>query len=465
MPRRVEDIKISDKRSIRDVPLGSRHERNGGESSRTSSTRGQKDYISRNDTEAEIIQIRRPKISVTPPPEREVRKKTATRKSARMWAAITIAVIAIIAGTAFIASTSYSRATFHLNPVRLDAKIDSVTLIATGTSTADNVKYEIIKYSGTASTSVPAIDGAYVSTKATGNITLYNSHSTSSQRLVAGTRLSNDNGLVYRLPSSVVIPGYTVSRGTILPGSLKTTVVADQAGSAYNQPRTEGTGELRVVAYKDSPRYEGIYARMTSDIKGGYTGTKKTVNSRILASTTKELESALFRALSNQARASVPDGYISFDKAYATSTSAPVIGGDTAKIASLSVTATLHQVVFKKSDLVSKLLGKEKLSVFSGKYDTDGLESLSFVITNPQSWDPVRLNPLIARFSGSLKLTSVVPIEEIKGKLAGQPLSKTTSVLSQYTGIVDTAKTVVELFPSWGNSIPKDHNRIIINVK
>jgi len=54
-----------------------------------------------------------------------------------------------------------------------------------------------------ASTTVQATAGAYTETKAQGTVTLYNAFSAQSWKLIAGTRLKNDSGLIYKMTSSV----------------------------------------------------------------------------------------------------------------------------------------------------------------------------------------------------------------------------------------------------------------------
>lgn len=450
MPRRVEDIKISDKRSIRDVSLG-------------------KSSVSRSETESEKVRVHKVKApSVVPPPqipERVTRQKTA-RRGRRIWAAIIVAIILVVAGTAVISSVYFSRATFTVVPVTAPVNINGVTIVATGTSSPGYLHYEVIKYTGTASTTIPASDGPVTSTKSAGSITLYNSFENKSQRLIAGTRLSSDSGLIYRLNSSVVIPAYTTTNGSINAGTVKVSVTADGAGAQYNLNRGEGTGELRIVAYKGSPKYDTIYARLSTDLTGGFAGTKKTVNPSVLATTTKELQTALEKALMAQASAGIPEGYISYEKAHTMTYTQPLVGGTMAKSASVAETATLYSIVFKKTDLIAKLAGPQKIATFGGgQYATQGLESLQFIITNPGTFNPAKLNTLIARFTGDVKLTGVIPVTDLKHKLAGKPLSDTRAIFGSYSGVIDVPKSTGELFPSWANSVPSDEGRITIEIK
>jgi len=77
-----------------------------------------------------------------------------------------------------------------------------------------------------------------VQAKASGQIIIYNNYGTQMQPLVATTRFQTSNGLIFRTPTAVKIPGLTKdAKGQIIPGQVEITVVADQAGADYISPR------------------------------------------------------------------------------------------------------------------------------------------------------------------------------------------------------------------------------------
>lgn len=438
MPRRIEDIVINDRRSIRSIPL---------------------EKAMRKAAPLHKIKV------APPPPIQESRKGPRNRNSRRLWLAIIIAVVLVVAGTALIASKAFSRATFTIVPVTAAVGVSNVTIVATGTSTPGYIKYDVIKYTGTASTTLPAADGPYISTKASGTVTLYNYYGAQGQRLVAGTRFAGDSGLVYRLSSSVFIPAYKGSGSAIVPGTIRAVITADDPGAQYNL-KNDGAMTLKIIAFTGGPRYENVFAKMHTDITGGFVGTKKTVNQALLASTTKNLESALLKALRAQAVAGVPSGYVTYDNAYGTSFAAPAIGGEAAKTATVAVTGTFYNVTFKRSELVAKLAGSANVDRFGNRpFSTEGLESLEFTITNPSTWRPAKANTLIARLNGNMKLKGTVPEKELKQKLAGLSLADTRAVFASYSPVIDISKSFGELFPSWAASVPKDENRISLLVK
>jgi hypothetical protein len=440
MPRRVEDIIRNDRRTVRDIPL---------------------------EREPKRIPIQKPsaRMRVTPPPPPEPpRRKKASKggRARKIGFGVFLAIVVLVAGTAYIASTYFSRATFTIVPVTVPVSVSGTTVIATGTSTPGNLRYEVIRYSGSASTTIPATDGTNISTKATGSVTLFNYYSPTGQRLIAGTRFAAENGLIYRLPSSVFIPA---TKGSS-PGTIKATLVADQAGSQYNMARNDGGIALSIIAYKGSPRYDTVYAKAYSGMTGGFAGTKKIVDQRLLASTTKTIQDALTKSLQSQALARVPEGYVTYPAAYGTSFAPTDVGGADPKRATVTVSGTYYSIVFKKTELAAKLAGEQSVDRFGkSPYSITGLEGMTFSIANPSSFSVTKMNALIAKFTGNMVLTGVIPVDALKAKLAGLSLADTRTVFASYGSVIDISKSSGELFPSWSGAVPKDQDRISIVIK
>ncbi|MFA6432408.1 MAG: hypothetical protein WCV82_01120 [Candidatus Paceibacterota bacterium] len=451
MPRRIEDIKVNDRRSIRDISLAKVAPM---EFERKNSTTGKMET----GHEVPIHRIHR----VTPPPPVLKNKRVWGRKG--RFALIALAVLMLLVGVGYVSSVYFSRATFTVVPIAVPVKIDTPVL-ATSTSTPNYLKYEIAKFVGEAKATVPATNGPLVSTKSSGKVTLYNFYSATAQRLIAGTRLSGDSGLIYRLPGSIVVPGYTVSKGVTVPGKLVVTVQADAAGADYNLSMREAIGDMKIVAYKGTARYDALYGRLATDLTGGFSGVKKIINPTLQASTTAALQADLVARLLVQAKAAVPAGYIMYDSGYDVTFSPSVIGGSDATAATLTVNGTLYSILFKKEELVRKLAGPEKVATFRGlPYEPAGLEELSFSIAKPSSFSGAKANTLIARMKGDLRLIGTVPTDELKGKLAGLSLADTGAVLDSYRSVIDVVKSSGALFPSWARFVPTDPARISIVV-
>lgn len=386
-----------------------------------------------------------------------------SRKRRKIWPLITAGVVVIIIAAAFVASTFFSHATFTIVPRSIPVAVDS-TYIAQGVAAPGTLSYDVITVRASASTTVAAVDGPQVSTKAQGKVTLYNAYSNQAQRLIAGTRLSDSSGRIYRLTGSVVIPGYTQKSGSTIPGTVSAAIQADQAGASYNVSAGDAVSDFKIVAYKGTPRYDTMYGRVAGDITGGFVGSKKTVSPSLLASTTAQLEAQLTQSLKQQAHNGVPSGYIMYDNAFSPVYGTPVVGGTSAQSATVSVSETLYAIILKNDDLVAKAAGSQAASSFgSYGYTAPGVDSLTFTIANPKDFHPDKKTALIFRLKGNFMLVGNIPVDELKHKLAGVPLANTQAILKPYYDTVIESGSG-ELVPSW-SKVPSDLSRITINVE
>lgn len=470
MPRRVQDIVPNNHRSIRDIPVEHNTIIAPIQPPKERKTRA-KSNVHRDDMlqkvtksdfsgkedggkENQSVPIRR--ISVTPPHKK---KKNGSKK----WILIPMGIVVVVAGVGYVASVYFSHASFSIVPKVIPISIDS-TYISQNTAGKGVLSYEIAAVKGSATATVPATDGQKTSTAAKGKITLYNSYSAQSQRLIAGTRLSDNTGRIYRLTSSVVIPGYTSSAGSVIPGSLSATITADQPGQSYNISRSDSISDFKIVAYKGSAKYDAIYARLTTDVTGGFTGVKKIVSSTVLASSTTELQKKVTASLLDQIKNTVPQGYIMYPKSYVVLFSAPTTSGDDPKSATVTVQGTLYGILFKKSELIARVAGDQTVSEFDGfSFDTPGLESLDFSIANQKDFSPEKKNSLIIKLKGNMDLVGGIPVEELKKKLSGLSLSETAEVLRHYKPVIDIDKSSGEITPPW-SKVPANPDRITIKV-
>lgn len=471
MPRRVvEDIVRSEKRSVRNI---------GEKETRRATTRSKPSRASLAEEEVAIHRVKTPprEIEESEEPAPSPKKKAVPPVAAKnkkvggklrgIWLYSGIGVVLVVVISAYVASAHFSRAKFVIAPITIPFNITNSTIVATATSSPGYLRYEIVPYTAIATTTVVAVDGPYISSKASGAITIYNSYSKSPQRLIAGTRFVNNVGQIYRLTSSIVIPGAVVStKGATTSGSIVAAIMADQPGAEYGMVRSSQNELMRIASYEGGPRYTTIYGKLKTDVSGGYVGTRKTINPAQLASTTKELQAALTEKLKTQSKNALRDGYITYDNAYTISFLPVATGGTGANQATVSVTGTLYSIVFKKTDLVSKLAGPNKLiPLGTSPYKTTGLEDMTFTITNPNTFDPKKGNALIARLNGRMTVTGIVPVEELRAKLAGLKLPDTKNILMSYSTVVDMPKSSGELFPSWSSTVPKDLSRISIVIE
>ena len=455
MPRRVQDIVPGDRRSIRDIPVEhetpSKHKEVEKAPRRSRASSESSETPKPKSTEGREIPIRR----MPPVTPEAVSTKESSSNRILWWFFVCCAVIGIVVLTAWVASTYFSKATFTISPKVYPITVNG-TYIAKGTP-GPSLSYELVNFTGSATTTVPSADGAPVSTKAQGTVTIYNDNP-QVQKLVAGSRLSNKDGTIYKLANSVTVPARTATN----PGTLATKVIADSAGEQSNMTRsTDAT--LSFIGFKGTDKYKTVYARVTGDIAGGFVGTKKIVSPTVLASTTATLRAELTSRLLAQARAVVPAGYVMYDTVYTSSFANPTISGSDPTQATVAVEGTVTTILFDKKRLIEQVAGKDEIMSFGEySYTAPGLEDLDVAIANTKDFSPQKKNSLILRIKGALRLVGTVPKEEIRGKLAGVSLSETQDILKPYGPVIETGSG--ELVPPWAK-VPDDIERISIIIK
>ena len=465
MPRRVQDIVPGDRRGIRDLPLErARKERASTDSGNEPETEipihkkrpeAATHVSAKRKPPLEALSVRR--MPVTPPTTVRPRREKGRVK----WFLVALGIVVVIGIIGFIASSHYSKASFTIAPKTLPITVNG-TYVAQATTGSGVLSYEVVTVKGSASSTIPATDGPQTSSKAIGKITLYNAYSGQTVRLIAGTRFVSDAGLIYRLSSSVVIPGDSSASGVVLPGKISADVIADQAGQAYNLSKADAS-DLKIVAYQNSAKYDSIYAKLSSDLTGGLVGTKKITNPATVASTTARLKTELTSSLLTQVQGVIPDGYIMYPNNYSAAFSEPIVGGADHNIATVAVQGSVYGILFKKSDLLSKFSSNQTDTLFgSFGYTSPGLDSLQVVITNLKDFSPDKKSSLVIHAKGDLKIIGSVPVEDIKKKLEGMSLAGTQDVFKSYSAVIASGSG--ELVPPWAK-IPTDPKRITITVQ
>ncbi len=479
MPRKVQDIIPADKRTIREIktldkkPVSKTKKRvveeDGEENVPLHKIHNEVEEVEVKDKKSKIEELSGVSIS-TPKTESIIQRRmpitppsseyAPRRKNIWKWPIITLLAVLVVAIIGYFASAFYSQATFTVVPKVIPVTVNSTYVAQYQTS---ELPYEIITIRKSATSTVPATNGAVTNTKASGKVTFYNYYGTQTVRLIAGTRLTGKNGLLYRLSSSIVVPGYTKSGGAIVPGKIVATITADQPGAQYNLSDSELDTEFKISAYNGSPKYTTIYAKNSAPIVGGFSGVKKVISPSALATSTSKLKSDITASLISDIKSNIPAGYIVYDKNYTTTFTSPVVGGSDPKIANVGIEGTLYAIAFPKTKLVESLAGAQAVAMFSPfNYTTPGLETLDVSITNLKDFGPNKKISLVLKAKGDLKIVGTIPVEELKKKLSGKTLAQSQDIIKSYSPVIESGQG--ELAPPWAD-IPSDLNKIKVVVE
>jgi len=349
----------------------------------------------------------------------------------------------------------FSSATVKIVPKSQSLTVD-MTLPVSAESEEGSVKYEVIKTTKSNSVSVEANGEESVELKASGKIVIYNTYSTEPQKLIIRTRFETKDGLIFRIPESIVVPGMTTKDGKTVPGSIEVTVYADEAGEKYNIDKTDFT----IPGFKsDAKRYAGFYARSSTDITGGFVGKRKTVSDEQKTAALQKLDSDLQTDLQKDLQSKVPDGLVLLQNGIIYENKEPSQTDDGSTV-TFTKEMTAYGITLNKSNLAKYVTDKylpelkDWANISATINDFSGIEAsnLSDKLKNQEKSD--------INIKGVTKLIASIDSSIISQKLLGQP-KKAGDLRSEFPGI---DSITVSISPVWKNSFPTDSSKIHIDV-
>ncbi len=358
--------------------------------------------------------------------------------------------IIVLAGIGIgVASTIFNRAYAKVTPYRFNVSVqETLQTIPAGV----NLPYQKVSVTDTAAKSVAATGSQHVENHASGTITVYNSYSTTKQRLITNTRFQTKDGLIYRIHAPLVIPGYTTKAGVKVPGSLDALVYADQAGDTYNIGLTDFT----IPGLKGSKQYDLIFARSKTPMSGGFIGQEAIVDPTLRSQTVDSLKAALDRSLRAKIAAATVAGTIVFnDSVFITYTEGvDALQGNSATI---SVSGQAVAPAFSENLLARQFA--TTTGTYGGPLTIENPNDLS-VHVDPSS--AIGTNaPLILSVSGVAHLVSAFDPAQLTKDLAGKNKNDVQSVLASYPGI---SSIDVKMYPFWLSTLPKDPAKVKVEV-
>ncbi|MES2953519.1 MAG: hypothetical protein V4674_03075 [Patescibacteria group bacterium] len=318
------------------------------------------------------------------------------------------------------------------------------------------VHFEVMKIEDEATAQVPANGFSDVTKKATGTILVYNAFSAAEQRLVANTRFETADGKIYKADKAIVIPGM---KGTV-PGSVSAAVTAAEAGDAYNI----GLVDFTVPGLKGTPKYEKIYARSKTEMKGGAQGKQKIAKDTDILDARHRLEESLRISLLEKAKKQTAEGYLFYEGADFGTIAFARSDDSSASPDSLEVHAkgVLYGVILERTSL-ARAIAHKKIEGYGGEaIDITNPEALTFAIANKESIDPEKVTAITLAFTGSADLRWTLDEAALRQDLVGVSKSDYGEVLKKYPTI---EKAEALFSPPWIIRFPSNPEAIAIRRK
>lgn len=258
------------------------------------------------------VQRSRPRVGgfggdIRPEPPPAFVPEEPRRSGSRLWLWLLAGVSLLVLGAALLLAFRETTVTVvpRTQPVVFDQSVSFSAAPAASAATG-TLPYTIQESDFEDSTVVAAQGVEKAEDKATGNIIIYNSYSTAPNRLIKNTRFETPEGLIFRIPESVVVPGKSGST----PGQIEVTVFADQPGEAYN---IGPVAKFTVPGLKSTPdMYAGIYARSTTPMSGGFSGERPAVAPGALEAARAEIRTRLESRARETAQAALSDTALVF---------------------------------------------------------------------------------------------------------------------------------------------------------
>lgn len=299
-----------------------------------------------------------------------------------------------------------------------------------------------------------------VEEKAQGQIIIYNNYSDQAQALVATTRFQAPNGLIYRTPIAVNVPGITKNdSGQSVPGQLEITVIADKAGDEYNL----GVVDFSIPGFKGTTREGKIYAKSKTPMTGGFVGERGKISELDKAKAELELKKTLTSKIIQKLKSQVPDNYILFEDAVIVNFTESVI----------SSTEANNQAIFKlRADATGLLFNQEELSKYLASqqvpdYQGESLsiinwEELKFTLLNKDNINTKNLEKIDFKLEGNGHLVWNFNEKELRDELRLSNKKDYKEIFDKKFPTIQTA--TLTFSPPWIRKIPVNESKIKIEV-
>lgn len=369
-----------------------------------------------------------------------------------------IFILALLVGGYYLFSTVFFKAKVTVIPKSkvFELKGDSFT-----SSKKNNIPFEVMIVEDTLNKDVVLTSSKEVTNKAKGEVTLYNKYAKTTQKLIAGSFITDEYGKSYKIDTTVSIPGYTVDKAAkLVPGQINVGITSFIAGEAYN-----GSPKLfSITLYKNTDKYSKIYGELKTPLSGGVAGLVYVVDDNekaLILSNVSSSEDRLLRKL----KALVPDGYILFPNTVDFSYDLGESLLSKIPNTKIDVKGTLKAVIMKKADLSSYLISK-LLPDISNKERSEILDPdlsvLTFNFVNKDQIITKEMDNFDFNLVGNITLDWSPNISEIKQLMIGKNKDELPSIFKTDPAISNAS---VQIIPFWSEKLPDVGEKISIIIK
>jgi len=383
----------------------------------------------------------------------------------KFWTGLVVVLLIFILGL-FAFTKIFGRVSLVIVPTQGDIFLSGLipAILSTTTASTTDPALTFSTISGIQDTEKRIVDATgqeKVSTKAQGQIIIYNKYSTAKQSLVTNTRFEAPDGKIYRIQKSVTVPGYTKKGSEIIPGQIEVTVFADKAGVEYNRSNTDFT----IPGFVGSPKFQGFFARSKTDISGGFVGTVKKVSTVDLESNHQALQKILRERIIKKARQDLPAKFVLFPDAIQIKFTDVIISDQSQLPAGktyVALRADLSGLIFDRQEL-ARYLAKQWSPNYDGlPVDITNLDQLQFTLQNKDLLDFSKVEKMFFSLEGKAHLVWLFDLDKLKARLAGVSSSEMHKILASEFPAINTVTP--SFFPPWLWTFPSNSAKINLSI-
>jgi len=387
-----------------------------------------------------LIKQKEDKLPSKPAPVKEIKSK----KSLILGGLIIIAIL----GLGMLSLINFSSAIIRISPHQESINIDSPIGGFKAVKGGSDLAFEIMQFEHEDTQTVQATGISNEGQKARGEIVIYNDSSVS-QKLVSQTRFQTSDGKIYRIQEPIIAPAN---------GSVEATVYADKPGPEYNI----GFADFTIPGLKGTNRYEKIYGRSKTEIKGGSMGIVFFVSNEDIKNIRNNLKQKIENYLREIASKQKPADYLLYQEALKidfyddlTNPQAGDIINSSDKTFTFKEKAKATGFLIKK-DALSKFLA-EKYIQEKNSVNAVNLEALAFnlLFSNSENTE-INFN-----LKGQVDFVWDIDTDTLIKDLMDAKSRDYDSVFSRYQRI---EKAEIIFKPFWWNFMPKNKSRIHIEL-
>lgn len=357
---------------------------------------------------------------------------------------------------AAVTSTVFARLTVIVKP-----RVESVEVRGVGAlfdvsaskmlASQKIIPAELLEFKKRAEKEFDATGEEHVSEKARGKAILYNTYSSSPQKLVATTRFVTDGGVLFRLKENVTVPGAKVEDGKIVPQSIEIELAADAYGKESN---LGGPVTLFIPGFRGSEKYKGFYASAPSGFQGGFQGKARVISKSDRTKAEDALTEQALKELRLEIVRKVPHNFTFIDALAKINIHQVDIPAEKTRLDRFraGVEGVAHVLVFREEDVHAFLKG-----VVIGEDTTKEIVDGSFAIDyTVQEFDSVNRKANVL-FEGSVKTKKIIFENDLASLVRGRTEASVIEVLKSRNELTDFS---IAFFPPWLFSAPDDEKKI-----